>query len=669
MIRAPLKTRITDRPIEPSTTTTTMPLPQPQPQRSPAVNAYLQHLQSKSTSHGSNNLSIDERQTIASPSERGRLSFRQPQPPLQPPPLVTSSTSGTTSHDGTKRIQATAAKTLPRSSPTNANRTPQSGKKGRGCSRNSKGAGHKPPLGTHQKHPRSTLSEATNSTYLSSDSDDASTATATVQSDGTSSFRSGQSTSGGARRRIPKHPNDIASGSSPRATHNYPEQRHTFSPNHNALVPYHQDGSDDPYCCYTHDDVFDDDAYGTDNNSGNYYFTDPKRYSTQYDSDMNVVRRSERPLRNHENPDEFSYSDEDDHYHHHQNRRNQQNQEQDYTDEDTDTLAVDLDQLIEEASARWKLSVNETVQGTVTTTSFVSQQGGFSAATPFVSPILQRQYGDVGIGLVVPAPPFSSSDHLPTQYVPTLDGNQTGTFPDRRVSASSSSSQLIQEQQNEIEALRAALQRHQHPVTSGTDVVQDNRHHYSPQPQQSVHPIQVLTVATDQHTTVEDDLTVWSGFHSMSAAPPPIQRRPDSDVSSIVAETSHPRPVQQHATSNVSRAPRVPPCQPTRPSLVPPQTVQLELSSVVTGVTRSAIFTGTIASNASPTSDAFTTLCNVSITGTGVLQFLETGDVYRGDVVHSEMHGYGTYTFVGGTSNTQQPLVLHGRFEHNVFID
>ena len=67
-----------------------------------------------------------------------------------------------------------------------------------------------------------------------------------------------------------------------------------------------------------------------------------------------------------------------------------------------------------------------------------------------------------------------------------------------------------------------------------------------------------------------------------------------------------------------------------------------------------------------PTSDNFTTMANHSITGTGVLQFFETGDVYRGDVVHSEMHGYGTYTF--GGSDKQQVKVLRGRFEHNVFI-
>ena len=245
--------------------------------------------------------------------------------------------------------------------------------------------------------------------------------------------------------------------------------------------------------------------------------------------------------------------------------------------------------------------------------------------------------------------------------------NQISSFPDIVVPVSSSSTQLIQEQQNEIEALRAELQRHQHHILQPPMTVVDpppaNQIHHAPQQQrpQPVHPIQVLTVATDHNSAFDDDLTVWSGFQSMSAPPPPLQRRPDADVGSVTEETNHIRSSQHHTTNKSSRLP-----QPPRPQSNTTQTIRLELSSIVTGITRSAIYTGRVTSKSLPTSDSFTTMTNHSITGTGVLQYVETGDVYRGDIVHSEMHGYGTYTF--GGSDEQQVKALRGRFEHNVYI-
>jgi hypothetical protein len=643
MVRAPPTTSSMNHTLEASS----MPHFQQQQQQrnpSPAVNAYLQHLQSKKSIISG----TDQRQTIASPAARGKASLRQQ--PLQPAPVGISSSSGAFPNNDMK-VSArnhVLSKTLPRSSPTNVASTPQGGKQRHKNSSKKTKKATKPPLCSHQKHPRSIISEATNSTYLSSDSDeDASTATATVHSDGTSSFHSGPSTSGvGSRRHRKCRTDDYASGSSPR---NFPsDHQHAFNSDH-ALVPYQPN---EPCSTYTHDVVADDDAYATDNNSSNYYFTDQMHRHHRARSDSQVKRQD-----GNEDTEEFSYSDEDEYYYHHQQQRDYQHYDEhsygDHDDEDNDTLAVDLDQLIEEASARWKIAVNETVQNTATTAAFASHQMGLTSTTPFVSPLLQRQFGDI-----------SRSNVAPEQYVPTVN-NQAVTFPDIIASTSSSSSQLIHEQQNEIEALRAELQRHQQhlsqPLMTVVDQHANQIQHGHQQQQQAhpVHPIQVLTVATDHNSAVEDDLTVWSGFQSMSA--PPVQRRPDADVGSVTGETNYIRS-SQHQTAN--KALRLP--QPPRPPSNATQTIRLELSSIVTGITRSAIFTGTVTSKSLPKSDSFTTMANHSITGTGVLQFVETGDVYRGDIVHSEMHGYGTYTF--GGSDEQQVKALRGRFEHNVFI-
>lgn len=638
MVRAPPTTSTMNRSLE----ATSMPHHQQQQQRnpSPAVNAYLQHLQAKKSIV----TGTDQRQTIASPNSRSRASLRQQ--PIQPAPVGIASSPVTNDMRLSTRNHV-LTNTLPRSSPTNSTSTPQGGKQ----RHNSKGRKSrnttKPPL-CSQKHPRSIISEATNSTYLSSDSDeDASTATATVHSDGTSSFHSGPSTSGGSNRRNRKcRTDDYASGSSPR---NFPtDHHHSFNADH-ALVPYQPH---EPYSTYTHDSVADDDAYATDNNGSNYYFTEQMQRHHRVRSDSHINRQD-----GHEDTEEFSYSDEEEYYYQQQQRNHQHDDDHSYgeNDEDNDALAVDLDQLIEEASARWKVAVNETVQSTTTTAAFASQQHGFSTTTPFVSPLLQRQFCDMSRGTV--APLAVTENHA-------LNGNnQIICFPDITVSASSSSSQLIQEQQNEIEALRAELQRHQQhlsqPPMTIVDPHANDVHHQQQQPH-PVHPIQVLTVATDHNSAIEDDLTVWSGFQSMAA--PPVQRRPDADVGSVTGENDRMRSSQQQSSNKATRLP-----QPPRPPSNTTQTIRLELSSIVTGITRSAIFTGTVSSKSLPTSDSFTTMTNHSITGTGVLQFVETGDVYRGDIVHSEMHGYGTYTF-GGSDQQQQVKALRGRFEHNVFI-
>jgi hypothetical protein len=620
---------------------------------SPAVNAYLQHLQSKKGMVSG----TDQRQTITSPTARSKVSLRQQ--PLQPSPSSTISIPNADMKKNARNHVLT--KTLPRSSPTNIASTPQGGKhRHKSTGKKSKKA-TKPPLGGHHKHPRSSISDATNSTYLSSDSDeDASTATATVHSDGTGSFHSGPSSVSGSgnRRNRKSRTDEYLAGSSPR-NNNIPSDLNSV----NALVPY-QPNEPCSNSTYTHDFVADDDAYATDNNGSNYYFTDQmprQHYRARSDA---LIERQGR----HEDTEEFSYSDEDDYYYHHQQQQlTHQNDanidEHSYGDNDEDdTLAVDLDQLIEEASARWKVAVSETVQSTSTTAAFVSQTMGLSAATPFVSPLLQRQFSDISRA---PVAPMIGSEHV--HVVPMNGSSPFGSVPGIVIPApTSSSTQIIHEQQNEIEALRAELQRHQqHLAQPPMNVVEpqvSRIHHVHPQqePPQPVHPIQVLTVAADHNCAVDDDLTVWSGFQSMSA--PPLQRRPDADVGSVTGETNHVRSLPHPSANKATRQQ-----QPPRPPSSTTQTIRLELSSIVTGITRSAIFTGKVTSENVPTSDSFTTMSNRSITGTGVLQFVETGDVYRGDIVHSEMHGNGTYTF-GESNHEQQVKVLRGRFEHNVFI-
>lgn len=636
MVRVPHKMSTTDRKTDPLTSQ----------QRNPSTtvgNAYLNHLQSKK-----NNSGIDPRQTIASPVLRSKVPLEQ-QTQQRYPSDTSSSFVALPNDVQPNRNKSNLAKTLPRSANVSLTVTPQGGKQRR-SRRGRKSEGAKPPLGFQQKHSRSTLSEATNSTYLSSDSDeDASTATATVHSDGTSSFQSSHSNSVGVRHRARKSRSDRSSsprsGTSPS---NYPERHYHQTCNSDAMVPYQPNETHGTSYSY------DDSRYGE--NGGIHYFNEQHR-STRYEKYENDINNS---INNHDDAEEFSYSDEDDYYY-----RQQQGQpsEHDFfrqinnncNDEDNDALAVDLDKLIEEASARWKLTVSETVQSTVTSASFAS-------SSAFVSPLLQREYSNAEAvqRVAVPPPVLKMSEHQSSFINQNLPANV--------VSTSSSTSQLIQEQRSEIEALRAELQKHQQQASQPTIAVSNQNGKElcltqdSQIPPPSVHPIQVLTVATDHHNAVDDDLTVWSGFHSMSAPPPLQQHRPDADSSSgIVDNCASQHPMQNSKGNRVPQPPR-PPVQRTSP-----QTIQLELSSIVTGITRSAIFTGTVLSTALPTTDSFTTLTNISITGTGVLQFLETGDVYRGDIVHSEMHGYGTYTF--GTKNIdKQDNVLRGRFEHNVFI-
>jgi hypothetical protein len=224
----------------------------------------------------------------------------------------------------------------------------------------------------------------------------------------------------------------------------------------------------------------------------------------------------------------------------------------------------------------------------------------------------------------------------------TADHNQLGPAATAAAATMSSlptpaASRLIQDQQVQIEALRAALSQQEQQRQQQSPPSKPSQHH-------PVHPIQVLTVSADQNLECTDDLTVWSGFHS-AAAPPP--RRPDA---ASVADGNGPS-------------------APTTSSPIRLATRHVQLSSAITGLTRKAIFTGTLSmgQGQNPNNDL--------ITGSGVLQFTETGDVYRGDLVDSEMHGYGSYTFANASATGKVsydsgggPKMLRGRFEHNVFV-
>lgn len=523
-------------------------MPDPAPPRTSAAAAYLQHLQSKNTGaapESNSRSNKDPRQTIVSPASKERNLVRLSQQLTEvredPPPLV--------------QLPMVMRK---------SKRSPRSDSRSPGASHSRRGSGpkngavptSKPPL---CKQTRSVISEATNSTYLSSDSEEDCTvrsdASASISAFSGSSFHSGSSKSRKSRRSCSSigEANDASAGG--------------------AMVPYEPP---------------EDHPATTLNANAAYY---PRRpvVSTDADDLADVADAV------------FSYSDEEDYYYHHHRHTVSDDSSigllpvADESDDDDDTLA-DLDQLIQETSARWKQTVTEAVKNTVTATTLQQQQQRSLVAEQELSAV---------------SPNSSSS-------------RETADSTNNKAPTDQSSFRLVQQQQAEIEALRAALQQQQ----------QFKQQHH-------VHPIQVLTVAAD-HAECIDDLTVWSGFQS--AAP----QRPDA--ASVVADDFR---LPRGAPSSATAAAKPP--QPTT------TTVKLELSSAVTGITRTAIFTGTLLSSSSSSFD------NV-IAGTGVLQFVETGDVYRGEIVDSEMHGRGTYAFAVSKKSTKPPKILRGQFEHNVFV-
>ena len=141
----------------------------------------------------------------------------------------------------------------------------------------------------------------------------------------------------------------------------------------------------------------------------------------------------------------------------------------------------------------------------------------------------------------------------------------------------------------------------------------------------------LVEVADD---AVDDDLTVWSGFHSTVHRP---------DAASVVVHEPSPPPSALHRKSSSGTTKVV-------------SGLKLELQSSLSGVTRRAVFSGTLRAEHSNNNNN-----NARINGTGTLEFVETGDVYHGSIVDSEMHGLGTYTFANGKT-------LDGSFQHNVFV-
>jgi hypothetical protein len=256
------------------------------------------------------------------------------------------------------------------------------------------------------------------------------------------------------------------------------------------------------------------------------------------------------------------------------------------TTTDDDTLA-DLDQLIAESSRRWKETVHSTVQNTVTAKTI-------STLSPATGPSMS------GLPMM---------DSLQTQLAQT---------------------HIHSHEQNQHQRRNMGLMDHHH-----------HHHHHNPHHQQQ-HPQTGMLVEV-AHDAVDDDLTVWSGFHSTVHRP---------DAASVVHEPSP-----------------SPPSSMLRKSAAPAQRhkvvsgLSLELQSSLSGVTRRAVFSGTLLVNDNnyQRHHQDQNSSNQRINGTGTLQFVDTGDVYHGRIVESEMHGVGTYSFANGKT-------LQGTFQHNVFV-
>ena len=564
---------------------------------SPAA-AYLRHLQQKNQNANNSKPSgktsrtcssnSDHRQTIVSPVAHERNVFHPP--PTSPVPSkspVTLHPTNSSSNRSTSNSPPAALSNKPKKRTSSSRKN---GKKSR-SGHSSKTLRAKPPL-FNSKHPRSVISETTNSTYLSSDSEEED---ATVESDShhSCSVQSGISIRSG-RSGHSSNPEQQSIG-------DRPESSSASVDASSALVPYQQQPQEEE---------------GQQPHQPQYHHHQPYLssshrpvVSTDYEDDL---------------ADAFQYSDgEDDHVAGGGAQALQEVISDDTTtSDDSDTLA-DLDQLIAESSARWKHTVHSTLQNTVTAKtvgSLVSasqQQLQQQLAQQQQHHHHQRHFSDVTAS--------------PGELLPSLMANGL------HISNSTSPNSMEEQQPQSIQQPLLPVQHILEPATShgGGGEVDD------------------------------EELTVWSGFHS-------TVHRPDAaSVAPSVQDHHHPHPSvnHQHPSSNNNHNDDV--LQQQHRQVVEVSGRTLELQSSVSGVTRRAVFSGTMlmvnnnnhldesSSSNDEDGDADTT---TSITGTGVLQFVETGDVYRGSLVESEMHGRGTYTFAA-TGKT-----LQGVFEHNVYV-
>jgi hypothetical protein len=273
-----------------------------------------------------------------------------------------------------------------------------------------------------------------------------------------------------------------------------------------------------------------------------------------------------------------------------------------------DTLH-DLDALIADTAARWKTSCLAVAENTSTMRQ------------------LQQQ--------------------PPPRVVPPAYTTPAAAYPSPTSSFPFHSSQLdiIQQQQAEIEALKARLSIPQPQLHQQQHQQQHHhqQHHHQQQEQIDNIPVEHIEVHMDESNRFYegDDLTVWSGWQSTVGYQPTLRpvRRPDADEASTIQITQQQQPDSEVRVKDYS----------------------LKMSAA-NGCVRAALYSGPVVNCSSP--EACT---RGSVTGIGVLKFPETGDYYLGSVVQGEMHGTGTYTFFNNSSQ-KQPRILRGVFEHNVFV-
>lgn len=350
---------------------------------------------------------------------------------------------------------------------------------------------------------------------------------------------------------------------------------------------------------------------------------------------------------------------------------------------------VDLDRMIAETSARWKCNVTAIVNNTVTANStvnsaltgsntiggrdsntfFTNSNSGSSTASP--QPLQPNDPTSASIGMSMRRPSMitreSSSGTLCT--IPGMEHR------------------VIEQQQAEIEALHAAIQAQQmqqsigfhrnpfhnpsfHRFIPGMSALNENSAveggpmNYNNFPFRPAEenidcaPIEHIEVNHDA-SCWQDDLTVWSGFNTVTGNPdsPVVQgRHTDSFNFDEIEKAPHPKLQRRPDAESATGASAL--------NGIPVRVVrdmEVKLSSGMTGVTRKALFSGTI--------NAHTRLPE----GQGTFIFKKTGDTYQGEVHDGKMHGAGTYRFgrakngksrnSGGRQNE-----LKGTFEHNVFV-
>ena len=507
--------------------------------------AYLRHLQQKQQNQQQQE--CDHRQTIVSPVVKENKLLLEHS--LNSSAIETGSFFSSMSTSNSTTTTATAS--LSSSSIGSSNPLPYQHQhpqqhherkkkaKKKKSSRNKESGVAKPPLCSKQT--RSVISENSNSTYFSSDSEEEVEADAgTVLSE---EFTVG---SGSVHSGISNQRPSLPLKSSPR---NGSPTQHKRSSTENVST-IEDDHSSAALVIYQPKQASKKASNKTNRSSGAqknkpYYL---KNIPPEDQDELGFLQYSDGEEEEHYLPEISSYAENN-------IQRDDDDDDDDEvatTNTDDDTLA-DLDQLIAESSKRWKDTVHSTVQNTVTAKTISA--------------------------------PLSILDSLQTQM-----------------------------------SLTHLQSQHHH----SPHYPMPHRHHHQQQhPQTGM----LVEVADD---AVDDDLTVWSGFHSTVHRP---------DAASVVVHEPSPPPSALNRKS-----------VPGTTKVVSGLT--LELQSSMSGVTRRAVFSGTLRSDYNN---------NARINGTGTLEFVETGDVYHGSIVDSEMHGLGTYTFANGKT-------LEGSFQRNVFV-